>query len=351
MKLLSKPDYKVSDRGLSEIVRLTVGGVTQSLLIQTEQPGSPVLLFVHGGPSMPVPGVCARGADYVLVMTTKELVKRYTVVFWDQRGTGKSYAKDIPSSSMHLEQFIRDAVEVTDYLRDRFAQSRIHLAAHSWGSVIALPLAGRHPDRYLTYTGFSQITNWVENDKLSYRWLLAEAKQANDRKALQALQAVGEPPYTDGFDQWAVIRKWQFKYKSMFHDAGDGKSATFFDGFRIMLRSPDCSLTDIYNSLVRGFKLSYSPEMLRDINTFDFFREVPALDIPVMFIHGEQEKHVMPELVQRYYDKLEASQGKQLLWSARSSHTFHHDDARENEARLIAFMQAHALGHDSKLSS
>ncbi|CAI9394889.1 hypothetical protein BACSP_03943 [Bacillus sp. T2.9-1] len=44
---------------------------------------------------MPVPGVSNRGRDYALVMTTKELVKHFTVVFWDQRGTGKSYAKQI----------------------------------------------------------------------------------------------------------------------------------------------------------------------------------------------------------------------------------------------------------------
>jgi pimeloyl-ACP methyl ester carboxylesterase len=49
------------------------------------------MLFIHGGPSMPVPGVSCRGVDYVLITTTKELVKHFTIVYWDQRGTGKSY--------------------------------------------------------------------------------------------------------------------------------------------------------------------------------------------------------------------------------------------------------------------
>ncbi|MBS4196204.1 alpha/beta fold hydrolase [Lederbergia citri] len=334
----SKEDFKISESGISSLESIMIGGVKQSILIQSENPKNPVLLFIHGGPSMPVPGVANRGLDYALVTTTKELIKHFTVVFWDQRGTGKSYSKDIPKETMHLKQFISDGLEVTEYLRNRFKKEKIHLVAHSWGTVIGLPLASQHPDKYYTYTGFSQIPSWVENDKLSYKWLLKTAKENNDKKALRELTEVGAPPYLEGFEQWAKIRKWQFKYKSMFYDAGDKKSATFFSGLKIMLRSKDYSFIDIYNSLVRGFKLSYSEKMLEDINTFDFFKEVPLLQLPVLFIHGGKEKHVMPELIQRYYEQLDAPEGKQLLWSDKSSHAFHIDDARENEQRLITHL-------------
>jgi pimeloyl-ACP methyl ester carboxylesterase len=340
MKLLQKIDFTISEQGISSIERITIGNVMQSILIQTEKPGSPVLLFIHGGPSMPIPGVSSRGSDYALVMTTKELVKQFTVVFWDQRGTGKSYSKDIVKKTMNLKQFINDAREVTDYLRNRFNQEKLHLVSHSWGSVIGLSLAHKYPEKYYSYTGFSQITNWVENDKLSYMWLQEKGRETNNQKMLQELAALGQPPYLESFKQWAVIRKWQFKYNTMFYDAEDKKSATFFSGLKIMLRSPDYSLMDIYNSLVRGFKLSYTDEMLHDINTFDFFTEVPTVHMPVMFIHGSKERHVMPELVSRYYEALDAPKGKKLYWSDKSSHVFHLEDARENEQRLIHYLQS-----------
>ena len=335
MKLFNKVDFTISEQGINSIETIMIGGVQQSILIQTEKRGSPVLLFIHGGPSMPVPGVSNRGTDYVLVMTTKELIKHFTVVFWDQRGTGKSYSKNIPSETMNLKQFISDAKDVTDYLKERFKVNKIHLAAHSWGSVIGLNLAYQFPEKYYSYTGFSQITNWVENDQLSYKWLLDQVKKANNEKALKELLTVGEPPYTKDFNQWSVIRKWQFKNSTMFYDAGDKTSPTFFSCLKIMLHSPDYSLKDIYNSLVRGFKLSYTKELLHDIHSFDFFTEIPNLQIPVMFIHGSKEKHVFPELITRYYEKLDAPKGKVLYWSDKSSHVFHLDDARENEQRLI----------------
>ncbi|WP_040950549.1 alpha/beta hydrolase [Gorillibacterium massiliense] len=342
MKWFSRIDFKISQAGISEVERLTIGGTEQSLLIQTENPGSPVLLFIHGGPSMPIPGVSNRGSDYALVMTTRQLIKHFTVVFWDQRGTGKSYSKNIPKNTLRLKQFISDGLEVTDHLRRRFRQDKLHLVAHSWGSVIGLALAHANPENYHSYTGFSQIVNWAENDKLSYQWLMEAARERNDRKALKELADIGEPPYLESLDQWGALRKWQVKYRSMFYDAGDKGSATFFSGLNIMLRSPDYSLKDIFNSLVRGFKLSYTDELIHDLNTFDFFLEAPDLQVPALFIHGAKEKHVMPELLVRFYEDLDAPKGKKLLWSANSSHAFHLNDARENEQRLIH----HLLGHE-----
>jgi pimeloyl-ACP methyl ester carboxylesterase len=335
MKLLSrKVDFTISEQGISAIESVMVGGVKQSILIQTENPANPILFMLHGGPSMPVPGVSSRGRDYALVTCTKQLVKHFTLVFWDQRGTGKSYSKQIPSETMNLNQFISDANEVTDYLLQRFNQPKLHLLAHSWGTVIGLSLASQYPEKFYSYTAFSQITNWVENDKLCYQWLMDRAMETNNQKAIRELTEVGEPPYLESFKQWGLMRKWLLKYKSMVYDAGDKGSATYAKAANIMLSSPDYSLIDVYHSLVSGFKLSYSDQMIADLNRFDFFSEVPKLEIPILFIHGEKETHVWGELVQKYVDQLEAP-SKKIFWSKKSSHAFHLEDARENEQILI----------------
>lgn len=337
--LFNKKDFQISKSGLSSIESIEVGGISQYILIQTENIENPVLLVIHGGPSMPVPAVSSRGQDYALITCTKELVKHYTLVFWDQRGTGKSYAKDIQKDTMHLNQFISDANELVDYLRNRFHTDKIHVAAHSWGTVIGLPLVHRYPEKFHSYIAFSQITNWVENDKLCYKWVFEKARADRNQKAINELITVGEPPYLKSFEQWAVLRKWLFKYNSMFYDAGDKRSANFFSGLAIMLKSPDYSLMDVFHSLVSGFKLAYTEQMLYDINHFDFFTEVPELQMPVIFIHGARETHVWPELVQRYYDGLIAPQGKKIFWMNKSAHAFHPDDAKEIEQLLIEHLK------------
>lgn len=77
-------DFSIIDTGIDSVEEVTLGTVKQSILIQAYNPTNPVLLFVHGGPCMPIPGVVSRGQDYAIAITTKELVKHFVVVFWDQ---------------------------------------------------------------------------------------------------------------------------------------------------------------------------------------------------------------------------------------------------------------------------
>ncbi|PKG24771.1 alpha/beta fold hydrolase [Niallia nealsonii] len=335
MKFFSrKADFTISKNGMNVIETIQIGGIKQSILIQTEDIKNPMLFVLHGGPSMPIPGISNRGADYTLITCTKRLVKHFTLVYWDQRGTGKSYSKDIPKETMHLKQFIRDAKEITDYLLKRFKQPKLHIMAYSWGTIIGLPLISQYPDLFYSYTALSQVTNWGENDKLSYRWLLKKAKETNNQKAINELTRIGEPPYLKSFKKWNILQKWLFKYKSMIYDAKDKGTPTYFKMFQMMLTSPDYTLKDIYHSLITGMKLAYSEQMLYDLNHFNFPIEIPKVEIPVLFIHGKKDKHIMPKLIQDYFEKLDAPE-KRLYWAKKSSHIFHLDDAKEIEQILI----------------
>ncbi|MFK4997463.1 alpha/beta fold hydrolase [Bacillus sp. N9] len=142
---------------------------------------------------MPIPGVVLRGQDYGIAITTKNLVKHFVLVFWDQRGAGKSYDKSIPSESIRVEQYIRDCNELIDLLKGRFSQEKVFLAAHSWGTVIGLSIASRYPEKLHAYVGISQIINWAQNDLFCYNWVKLKAEKANDRKTLKKLEALGTP--------------------------------------------------------------------------------------------------------------------------------------------------------------
>ena len=139
MNLFSrKHDFEINVNGISAVEKVIIGEIEQFILIQAEEISNPVLLFLHGGPSMPLPGVSSRSRDYTIATNTKELVKNFILVFWDQRGTGKSYHKNIPQSTMNISQFVLDTIELTDYLRERFNKDKIFLAAHSWGTILGL---------------------------------------------------------------------------------------------------------------------------------------------------------------------------------------------------------------------
>jgi pimeloyl-ACP methyl ester carboxylesterase len=330
-----KLDYTISEGGISSVETVNIGGVQQTILLQGENRNNPVLLVVHGGPTMPLPGVSSKGRDYTIVTNTKELVKHFIVVFWDQRGTGKSYHPTIPQESMNIGQFISDAKDLTDYLRDRFNQEKIFLAGHSWGSTISLKLAATYPEKFYSYVGLSQIISWTENDRLALGWIKEEAKRRGHKKALKELESVGEPPFLESFQQWGLLRKWQRKFNTLIYTDEQVKHPGLLGVSKQMLQSEDYSLKDIVHSYYHGFKLIYTQRFIEELNQYNYMVSINELPIPVTFIHGRKDYHVHGSLVEEYFNQLNAHNGKTFIWAEKSAHLFHPEDTKMIEQYLI----------------
>ena len=79
---------------ISEKVFININGVEQGMFIKSKDDKHPVLLYLHGG--MP---------DYFLTQRYPTgLEDAFTVVWWEQRGSGLSYSPDIPLETMTIEQ-------------------------------------------------------------------------------------------------------------------------------------------------------------------------------------------------------------------------------------------------------
>ena len=97
---------------ISEKVFVNINGVRQGMFIKSRNAANPVLLYLHGG--MP---------DYFLTEKYPTGLENYfTMVWWEQRGSGLSYSKTIPPATMTPAQMISDTKEVTNYLRNRFGK-------------------------------------------------------------------------------------------------------------------------------------------------------------------------------------------------------------------------------------
>lgn len=91
---------------LSERVTVEIGGIPQSMIIQSVDPANPVLLFIHGGPGMTE---FFMEQDY-----PTGLEQHFTMVWWEQRGAGMSFSAGIPPETMTMAQMISDTIEVAD---------------------------------------------------------------------------------------------------------------------------------------------------------------------------------------------------------------------------------------------
>jgi pimeloyl-ACP methyl ester carboxylesterase len=167
-----------------------------------------------------------------------DLIKNFVVVYWAQRGTGKSYYSDIPLETMNLNQFYSDSNELVDYLREKFSQEKIHILGQSWGSVLALQLVVIFPEKFHAYFAVSQIPHWTECEKDAYKWLVEDAKRKNKKKAILELEGNGIPPYQN-MKEWESFRKWLFIFGGYSYKTKKVKPPTMMGFMKNLLSSPD----------------------------------------------------------------------------------------------------------------
>ena len=98
--------------------KVLLGGLKQTIHIWGTKAENPVVLFLHGGPGIP--------NRYNILERHADLLPDFTLVAWDQRGTGGSYFGCVPES-LTLEQLIADGAELIDYLCQKLGKRKLFL--------------------------------------------------------------------------------------------------------------------------------------------------------------------------------------------------------------------------------
>ena len=199
---------------LDEKLTLPLGGIPQAIRIRSTDSSLPVLLFLHGGP-----GVCDR---HWVLRDQSALAEIATMVCWDQRGAGLSWSKQLRGEDMTVGRLVEDAHELVLYLKKRFAKKKIYIVGHSWGTALGTLLVQKYPEDIAVYIGMGQYVNGPENERLSYEFVLEEAKKRGDQKALKDLERIGWPKdgHYANIDELMVQRDAEFPQYGWKKNAG-----------------------------------------------------------------------------------------------------------------------------------
>jgi pimeloyl-ACP methyl ester carboxylesterase len=295
------PDGELLPDSIAEIDYLPLGGLEQWVMIRGEQRANPALILLHGGPGF--------GETHFFRRFNAPLETRFTVVYWDQRGAGKSFSRAIPKSSMTVEQFIADLDDLVEAVRHRLGQDKVTIFGHSWGSALGALYAARFPEKVAVYVGCEQVSDWVAGERASYAIALAEAERRHDAKALKALRGIGQPPY----DARSVLieRTWLQRFDGELSARALWKMGRDFFGCREM------SVIDLPD-IIRGFRFTLDA-MWSEVCTLNLFTLVPALAMPVFFFAGRRDHWIPPETSAAYFSAL-AAPSKQFVWFEASAH-------------------------------
>ena len=303
--------------GIDLLGNVMLGGEEQWVLIRGKKQTNPVLLYLHGGPGS---FVIPRARDF-----GRLLEEDFVVVYWDQRGSGKSYRSGISDNSMNLNQFIGDTKELVEVLKRRFNVPKVYLVGNSWGAALGALTVSESPDLFYAYLGTGQLVNTEKADSISYAFTLSEARNMGNNEALRELTNMGPPPWD--YEEMAKQRKWLRRFGGTIYKERETTGNFFSDFMGKMLLSPEYSLMEILeNSVDPDFAVR---NLWEDIASINLFEQVPRLDVPVYFIAGKHDYNTPSELVEQYYDRLEAPSGKSLIWFDNAAHMPEFEDPEQ----------------------
>jgi pimeloyl-ACP methyl ester carboxylesterase len=314
----------VSDHGVDQARAVEIGGVRQWITIRGRDARNPILLVLHGGPA--APDIPARWAfegpwtDY------------FTVVEWDQRGGGKTFALDGPGApAATKDRLVADTEELIAWLRSTYGRRKIFVVGHSWGSVLGLEMARRHPDWLYAYIGVGQIISMRAGERIGYAWTLAQARKAGDARAIADLEAIAPYPEPDGtlpLDKIDIERRWSVHYGGLTHNRD---SYAWWENLERL--SPDYSEAD-FKAIDAGSAQTL-PALLPAMAATDF-TSVTRLRCPILMFAGRFDYTTPSAPVKAWFDRLRAP-SKRFVWFENSAHMIYGEEPGKFLVSLVRY--------------
>jgi pimeloyl-ACP methyl ester carboxylesterase len=304
---------KETSPGIDEKGYVSIGGIPQWVTIKGRNRANPVVLFVHGGPGNPM-------SQYAEALY-KDWEGDFTIVHWDQRGSGKTFEANQTSGELTMESLnatdlslaliVRDGLAVAEYARQKLGQDRVILTGTSWGSAVAVYMVRERPELFRCYVGLSQMVNYQRGLVRSYERVLAKARALGDTAAVGRLESLGAPPWKNprAFGQ---LRRVSRQYE-----------AQVTDRELVLVSSPEHTTEQARAAYASGEEFSFvkfvgmtGEGMGNDVVLDENAVELP---VPVYLIQGTEDLVTVPEITERYFAQLKAP-AKQLIRVEKCGH-------------------------------
>lgn len=290
------------DNSISELREVEINGTSLEVMIRGCDKSNPVIIFVHGGP-------CCSEIPYARKYQDL-LEKNFTVVRYDQRGSGKSYHFGIDYSKVNAETHVEDLLALTKYIEEYLGKDKIILIGHSYGTYIATIAAKQSPELYTAYVGIGQMSDTAKSELDGLHSCMEAAKLAGNNddydylKGLEDKIAKGE-----GFTPRQYVHKYGGDARKIDAEADTIKGCWF---------GKEYSLLDMIRSEISSSK--YQEGLVMEALNNPVTQIVDTIEIPVYFVMGKYDCETSPNAAESYLNSLKGIGEKKMIIFEESAH-------------------------------
>lgn len=307
---------------------VNIRGDKQYIKIKAENIEKPILLYLHGGPF----GAKTPAID----MYYKKLQKDFIVVYWDQRGSGKSYNKESKTEDFDIDMFVEDAKEVTEYLCKKFDKEKIFIHGHSWGTILGLKLVKKYPQYYYAYIGDGQVVDMENRWSDSYDLLMKKYEEENKNNRINKMKKIKKPDIEKIEEYYTKINNLEIKMSDIVEMKQNVKYINYlnktrnssYSRIKPYILGARLELTWAYNPFVEIFRKRNDSNLTLEVIKENFIEESLKFDVPIYFFVGKHDLVTPYTQVEEYFNILEAPK-KELIWFEKSAHTPHIEESKK----------------------
>jgi len=236
--------------------------------------GEPILI-IHGGPGL---------NHKYLFHNLQFLTDRYQLIFYDQRASGRS-SLTLDSNSVTIDNFIQDI----DELRNTFGIEKLNIMAHSWGGLLAMKYAIKHPENTKSLILISSVGASSEISTMANQSLVERFTQEDSMHRAEIIQ-------TDEFQKRepnAIESLMKIAFKHQFYNI------IFLDSLNLSLNKDYIKTSQLLQNLAK------------DLTKYDFHSDLKKIQSPTLLIYGSHDP--LTELAgTRIHESIEKSEFKIL---------------------------------------
>lgn len=276
------------ENSISMLEQVEINGTGHEVMIRGVDRTNPILIFVHGGPG------CSE-IPYVRKYQ-KELEQHFTVVHYDQRGSGKSYHFFEDYSNLTTDVLVDDLLALRDYVSKELNQEKVILIGHSFGTYIGMKAAAKAPAQFHAYIGIGQMANTLQSELESLEYTYEQAKQAGNAEDVKKLELIRSSiEQGNELTPRILLQKYGGAARLI------NENRDYISGF---LLNPE------YNGLdmIRFYTGMFSSQdiLLKEAFDQNLPDIVDHLEIPTYFVTGKYDYMTTANAARDYFDVLDA---------------------------------------------
>lgn len=274
------------ENSISELRKIKINDTSLEIMIRGNNKDNPVVLFVHGGP-------CCSEIPYIKKYQDW-LEEDFTIVHYDQRGSGKSYEFREDYSDITAIDHVDDLIALTKYIEEYLQKDKVILIGHSYGTYIATMAANKNPELYQAYVGIGQMSDTIESEMDSLQQCIKAAKVSGNiddstyLKGLENLILQGKSITPRNY-----VRKYGFAARHI------DENADYLKGF---LLGSEYNLLDAARFYIAS--IQYQDALVLEALQNPISDLVTEIKIPVYFIMGKYDGMTSPKAAESYLNRL-----------------------------------------------